>query len=83
MSSMLLVIVAPKENSLYQYLTKRFAGIRGVQIIIDRRHGERRRGHLPLDPERRSRGERRHRRGEAHHFGFTLVRLGSPPTGSS
>jgi hypothetical protein len=75
----LLVIVARKETSLHQYLTMRFAGVRGVQVILDRRHGERRREQRPLDVERRSHRERRHRRGEVHHFGFTLVRLEPEP----
>jgi len=83
MSSTLLVIVAPTEASLHHYLTMRFAGVRGVQIILDRRHGERRREQTPLDIERRSRGERRHPRGEVHHFGFTLVRLVSAPDARS
>jgi hypothetical protein len=78
-SERLLVIVARKETSLHQYLTARFAGIEGVQVILDRRHGERRRGHTHVDIERRRGGERRHLSGEAHHFGFTLVRLGPPP----
>ncbi|TMQ14076.1 MAG: hypothetical protein E6K82_27615 [Candidatus Rokuibacteriota bacterium] len=75
MSSMLLVIVAPREVSLHRYLTMRFVGVPGVQIILDRRHGERRRAQTPHDTERRNRSERRRHRGEVHHLGFTLVRL--------
>src|SRR5438874_2539432 len=50
---MLLVIVAPREVSLHRYLTMRFAGVPGVQIILDRRHGERRRAQTPHGTRRR------------------------------
>jgi len=73
---MLFIIVPRRESSLYDYLTARFAGVRGVQIIRDRRRDERRRGRLHVRIERR-RGDRRQQRREADVFGVTVVRVGS------
>jgi hypothetical protein len=70
-----LVIVARREESLYRYLSARFAGITGVEVILERRHAERRRQQIPRDSERRAGADRRRHRGEPHRFGFTLLRL--------
>ena len=72
---MLLVIVARKEEALYRYLCARFAGVTGVEVILERRRGERRREQIPRGSERRAGVERRRRRGESSAFGFTLLRL--------
>ena len=77
-SEVMLVIVAWTQPSLYHYLTVRFAGIPGVEVLLDRRHGQRRREEASPPTERRSGNERRKVRGEAHPFGFTLVRVDSP-----
>jgi hypothetical protein len=71
----LLVIVARREESLYRYLTARFAGIAGVEVILERRQAERRRQQIPHGSERRAGTDRRRRRGEPHRFGFTLLRV--------
>jgi hypothetical protein len=71
----LLLIVARKEKALYEYQTRRFAGHPGVEVILDRRGGERRRQSHPVDVERR-RGDRRRHRGEPSILGFTIVRCG-------
>lgn len=73
---MLLLIIAPREVSLHRYLTARFAGVSGVQIIFERRHGERRRAQVPHEPDRRAGADRRHEAGErSAAFGVTLARI--------
>ena len=67
--------MARHEVALYQYLARRLAGIEGVRVILDRRHGERRRERHPPAAERRSGRERRRGRGEQHFLGYTFVRL--------
>jgi hypothetical protein len=79
---MLLVIVPRKDSSLQEYLTMRFAGVTAIQILLDRRQGERRRERRPIDVERRRSGERRHQRRDAQAFGVTLVRVRSDAGGS-
>jgi len=57
-----LLIVVRGQLSLYDYLTRNFAGDEKVQVLLDRRRGERRQTVQPRKPERR-RAERRRRRG--------------------
>ena len=61
-----------RDPTLYAYLAGRFAGVRGVEIILDRREGERRRESHPRAPERRT-GERRQGRHVRHFLGYTFV----------
>jgi len=56
-----LLIVARHELELYEYLKQRFAGRPDVQVILDRRVGERRRRSLPTADERRRGCDRRAR----------------------
>jgi hypothetical protein len=53
-------IVATEDQALYEYLTREFAGRPDVEVIIDRRRGERRRERLVRTSERRT-GDRRSR----------------------
>jgi hypothetical protein len=72
----LLVVVAPQDRSLYEYLTRGLATVEGVRVILERREGERRGPPRPANPERRQ-GERRQPRAVLHFMGCTFVRLGS------
>ncbi len=55
-----LIIVAKDQPGLCDYLKRSFAGDESVQVLVDRRQGERRQRVEPREPERRL-GERRHR----------------------
>jgi hypothetical protein len=55
-----LFIVAKERSDLYRYLSQTFSDADNVEVIFDRRAGERRGVVLPVRPERR-RGERRNR----------------------
>lgn len=48
-----LLIVAAKQPELWRYLTHNFAGDPKVEVILDRRWGERRQGIEKHEPERR------------------------------
>ncbi|MBI1734829.1 MAG: hypothetical protein HYR51_06625 [Candidatus Rokubacteria bacterium] len=57
----LVFVVAPGQRQLYESLTRTFAGDDSVQVVLDRRNGERRqRGERP--PADRRRADRRRRR---------------------
>ena len=53
-----LLIVARSQPDLWHYLNDNFAGDAKVEVILDRRGGERRQRIQPHEPERR-RAERR------------------------
>ena len=53
-------IVATEDQALYEYLTREFAGRPEIDVMIDRRRGERRRERLATTFERRT-GNRRSR----------------------
>lgn len=54
-----LIVVRRDEPELYDYLRRRFQGMRSVEVILDRRAGERRRSdQRPLAQERRMRPRR-------------------------
>jgi hypothetical protein len=55
-----LIIVARNRPKLYEHLKRAFAGNETVQVILDRRVGERRQSNAAKAPERR-RGDRRAR----------------------
>ena len=55
-----LFIVSRDHPDLYAYLRERFATDRGVEVILDRRLGQRRQGNEPYQRERRQ-DERRRR----------------------
>jgi len=69
-----LIVVLFKETDLYEHLTKIFAGVRGVKVIMERRRGDRRQQRRDVAVERRER-ERRLHRGKVSALGYTAVRL--------
>ena len=71
-----LVVVRPGYATLCEYLARSFADVDGVLVILDRRHGERRRQTADPTFERRQR-ERRRRRYEMSAFGHTVIRFGN------
>jgi hypothetical protein len=71
----LLVIVRPNDTELFEDLQRKFAGVRGVKVIMDRRLTDRRRGDSPVLDERRRVKTRRIRRGEGSPLGYTIVRF--------
>jgi hypothetical protein len=70
----LLIVVKRSEQSLYEYLTRGMAGVEGVHVMADRRHGERRREARSVSGERRQ-ADRRQSRGVVHSMGCTFVRF--------
>jgi hypothetical protein len=71
----LLIVITSGDGSLYDYLTRVMAEVGGVQVIRDRRRGERRREASLISLERRQ-IERRKRRGVTHSMGCSFVRIG-------
>jgi len=74
----MLLILDPGAVELYRYLTRSFAGLKGVEVILDRR----RRG--PRDestPAESPVPNRRVHQGERHPVGYTIVRLPHPGEG--
>ncbi len=54
-----LIIVAREEPDLWLYLTRSYGGIQGLEVLLDRRQGERRHQVQPYTPERRQAERRR------------------------
>jgi len=73
----LLIVVRRRDQALYDYLHSRLAGVRGVEVILERRAGDRRRAaYVPARDRRRL--ERRLRPGQASALGYTIVRFRRP-----
>ena len=76
-----LLVVQPQQFELYQHLAERFRDLAFVQIVFDRRQGERRRARR-LHAERRGRERRQSPTArEREHwqlFGYRLVYRGEP-----
>jgi hypothetical protein len=71
-----LVITARNHPDLYGYLRRQFAGDDKVQVLLDRRHEERRSQGEARKPDRRK-GERRTGRGKDNglsYHGFVVIR---------
>jgi hypothetical protein len=71
-----LVVAARNRQDLHDYLKRQFSGDDKVEILLDRRHGERRRRLDPHEPERR-RGNRRTGPGtddRLYYYGLIIVR---------
>src|SRR4029453_7247217 len=75
-----LIVVLPKNGSLYEYLRRRLAGVKGVKVIPERRQADRRREQRPVGDERLQK-DRRIRQGKIFALGYTLFRFKrkSPP----
>jgi len=71
----LLIVVTPGDHSLLAHLTRTMVGVEGVRVMVDRRHGERRREARPVPDERRQ-ADRRRSLGVVHSIGCTFVRFG-------
>ena len=68
----MLIVVRPNDIDLYEYLLRRFAGVRGVSVILERRQSDR-----PVDE--REHNERRIRQGTFSTLGYTVVRFKRKP----
>jgi hypothetical protein len=75
-SVQLLIVVALKDRGLYEYLSRSFAAVEGVQVILERRQSERRGRAREVSWERRQ-ADRRQPRGVIHSIGCTFIRVGS------
>jgi hypothetical protein len=78
----MLFIVARDQQALYDTLRREFGSERDVEVLYDRRFGERRRQRVPW-PQDRRRGERRARPdvdAQLQSLGWALVR-GARPAG--
>jgi hypothetical protein len=64
----MLIVVRPNDTDLYEYLLRRFAGVPGVRIILERRQSDR-----PVDE--REHKDRRIRQGTVSSLGYTVVRF--------
>ena len=70
----LLIVVDRHDHTLFEYLQQRFAGVRGVKVILERREGDRRReANAKADDRRRL--QRRLRHGQVSSLGYTIVRF--------
>jgi hypothetical protein len=72
-----LLIVARHRRELYDQIKRAFAGHETVQVVLDRREGERRRRKEPAAPDRRA-ADRRARSGideQLRTIGWSLVLL--------
>jgi len=70
-------IVATVDQALYEYLSRKFAGRPDVEVILDRRRGERRRERLARTPERRRQDRRSRSRidDDLRILGFGVIRV--------
>lgn len=71
----MLVVVKRGEEDLYRYLEASFKGVRGVQVIVERRRQDRRDESRAVAPDRRL-GPRRARKGRASVLGYRVLRFG-------
>jgi hypothetical protein len=71
----MLVVVRKTETELFEHLTRSFAGVPNVAVILDRRHEERRQTPGDVDRERRQ-TERRIRKSQFSGLGYFIVRFG-------
>jgi hypothetical protein len=71
----LLIVIKSGDRSLYDYLTRSMTEVEGVQVMVDRRLGDRRRATRSVRGERRQ-GGRRRLRGHVDSMGCTFVRFG-------
>jgi hypothetical protein len=77
-----LFVAARNHSDLYGYLRRQFAEDDHVQVLLDRRHEERRRRERSHDPERR-RGDRRGGLGRDHRLSYHGFLVIHPPAEES
>ena len=75
-----LLIVARSQPDLWRYLTDNFSGDEKVEVVLDRRRGERRRRTQPHEPERRQ-GERRRQPGIDSDLSYRFLVIVRQPQG--
>ena len=68
----LLIVVHRSDHTLFEYLQPRLSGLRGVQVILERREGDRRREARAQTSDRRHL-RRRLRLGQVSSLGYTIV----------
>ncbi len=69
-----VLIVSRDRPDVHDDLTRVFSGDRNVQVILDRRYGQRRQGAAGQEPDRR-RADRRHQprlAEDSHSSGFVI-----------
>jgi hypothetical protein len=71
----MLIVVRKTEIDLFHHLTRSFATVPGVQVILDRRQDERRKTPGQVVNERR-RTDRRIRKSQFSGLGYLIVRFG-------
>ena len=71
----LLFVVSQHEAALYENLRRELAGLSDVQVILERRQGERRVEHQHVAEDQRH-DERRLRQGDVSALGYTVIRFG-------
>ena len=72
----MLIVVRKTESALFQHLTRSFASVPNVAVILDRRHDERRKTPGNVASERRQ-TERRIRKSQFSGLGYIIVRFGT------
>jgi hypothetical protein len=78
----ILLVVNHTETKLYDYLSRRIAGVNAAKVIMERRRGERRRKDQGMPVEQRQ-AERRLRHTDMSPLGYAVIRFGLRPTGSA
>jgi hypothetical protein len=76
-----LVVVSSRDPALFRYLSRSCAGAGGLEVIVDRRKGDRRRGGgVGPTPERRRRERRAGTASERFPaLGYEIARRDPPP----
>jgi hypothetical protein len=69
-----LMVVQPNDTALYEYLQRSLAGVRHVQVMMERRADDRRREQHPVADDRR-RERRRIRQGKVSPLGYIVVKF--------
>lgn len=70
----LLIVVKGGDRSLYEHLTWAMAEVTGVQVLMERRRGQRRGAARPVSRDRRQ-ADRREPRSVVQSIGCTFVRF--------
>ena len=71
----MLIVVPENGTARYEYLQRRFAGVRYVKMIRERRAGDRRREQCFMTDDRRRHNARRIREGKVSPLRYVVVRF--------